>query len=469
MFLKLKNQMNNFDSLKKFILKYFLILLGFVLFILYMWNRFFRERTPKNLPLTLNIIYVVILVYICILFTYLIYTLIFPRKTSIMVQNLIEFLFTPLKELDIFIKEIPKIKPYYFKIIIYLFEKVEDMIIDSNKFFYMFWLFPRIILIAALYIDVFVFHRFHYKYMVILFGLLLFFNKYLMYSLKYYKTQTIDVYKNDIKYILTDYVSKVHPSEFEEDYDEDEDEPGPTMTLPFETFIDFQTNSIVYHNKVRSIITIRETSKLDDYYWTHYAGHPHPDFFNKTIPKDYVNNFGDEVPNNYYEARSFIHEKIQEYLKHVLESTTRICLVIEYYKKNNNENKKIKAIKIFIYSSYLICWSYVLFISLKTYTISVQDIIIIAEILQKSQDSYNVFSGIAEVEDHNLIFFSEKNYTFYYYLYYRMKLFYLSKILIMCLIVCKARFFVKIRFKCDIIKTLLCKILMNAHKNNEKK
>lgn len=394
MFLKLKNQMNKLDILKKFVLKYFLILLGLVVFILYMWNRFFRERTPKNLPLTLNIIYAVILVYICILFIYLIYTLIFPKKSNIIIQNLVEFLFTPLKELDMFIKEIPKIKPYYFKIIIYLFEKVEDMVVDSNKFFYIFWLFPRIILITALYIDVFVFHRFHYKYMVILFGLLLFFNKYLMYSLKYYKTQTIDVYKNDIKYILTDYVSKVHPSEFEEDYDEDEDEPGPTMTLSFEIFVEFQVKSMVYDNIERAVISISETSKLHDYYWTHYAGHPDPIFVNKPIPKDYVNNFGIDVPNNYHEAYSFIREKIQEHLKHVLESTTRVCLVIEYYKKNNNENKKIKAIKIFIYSSYLICWSYVLFISIKTYTISTQDINVILYLLNKFQYTWDDFSGI---------------------------------------------------------------------------
>ena len=386
--------MNKFDILKKFILKYFIILLGLIIFVLYMWNRFFRERTSKNLPLTLNIIYLIILIYICLLFGYLIYTLIFPRKNNVIIENLVEFMFTPLKEFDMFLKNIEIIKPYYFKIIIYLFEKVEDRVINSNKFFYTFWLFPRLVLLTALYVDVFAFHRFHYKYMVILFGLLLFFNRYLMYSLKYYKKQTIETYKNDISYILTDYISKVHPCEFEEDYDEDEDEPGPTMTLPFETFVEFQTKSIVYGNIERNVISISATLTLHNYYWIYYAGHSDPIFLNEPIPKDYVNNFGDDAPQNYRRAYSFIHKKLQEHLKHILQSAMRVSCVIEYYKKNN-QDFKIKIIKIFIYSSYLICWLYVLFISMKTYTISSQDINLILHFLNKFQYNYDDFSGIA--------------------------------------------------------------------------
>lgn len=166
------------------------------------------------------------------------------------------------------------------------------------------------------------------------------------------------------------------------------------MTLDFETFVEFQTKSIVYDNIKRPITNIFETKTIQNNFWLHYIGHIKPDFFGKTIPENYINVFGNDVPNNYHKAYSFVQEKIQEHLEYVLESAMRICLVIEYYKKNNTENKKIKLIKIFIYSSYLICWLYVLFISTRTYTISSQDIDIILHILHKFQYDLDDFSGL---------------------------------------------------------------------------
>lgn len=84
----------------------------------------------------------------------------------------------------------------------------------------------------------------------------------------------------------------------------------------------------------------------------------------KDIPKDYKNIFGNNVPNNYYQAETFIFEKRKEYVKSALKKMLEVSLIIEYYNKNVNQDEKIKNIKILIYLNYLLCWLYVLIISL---------------------------------------------------------------------------------------------------------
>ena len=43
----------------------------------------------------------------------------------------------------------------------------------------------------------------------------------------------------------------------------------------------------------------------------------------------------------------------------------KISLLLEYYNKTSNQNKNIKFMKIVVYMIYLICWTYVLIISIK--------------------------------------------------------------------------------------------------------
>ena len=94
------------NNIKNFFHNYSLIFLGFLLFTLYFWNRFFRSQTSKDLPLNLSILHFFILVYVCLIFSYIVYSLLFPRKSNDLVEKFIEFLFTPIAEFDKYLKSL---------------------------------------------------------------------------------------------------------------------------------------------------------------------------------------------------------------------------------------------------------------------------------------------------------------------------------------------------------------------------
>lgn len=347
----------SFYKIKTFIQKYYLILLGLFCFVIYFWNRFLRIRISKELPLNLSIIKFFFIFNICIIFIFILFSLIFPRKNNQIIEQIITWLFIPLIEFDKYLKSINVIKNlnqvFYNK----MYGKLSFLIIDTNWFFIIFWLIPRLILLSALWIDIFIFHRLHYKYMVILFGLLLFFNSYFKYSLKNNKEELIKYHKNNIESILTPYVPKIHPAELTSDYnpdDPDEEDDSEFMALPLETFIEFQTNSIVYQNIIRKIINIKATMTLYDLLWNKYFN------LQKTPDESYFN-----LVSNKQKER-FIFDKKDEFIKREIENITIISLFLEYYNKNINQQKEIKNIKILIYLNYLICWLYVLIISFHT-------------------------------------------------------------------------------------------------------
>ena len=66
--------------LKNFINKYYLIILGGIIFTLYFWSRFLRVRSSKVLPLNLSVLGFFILLYTCLIFAYILISLLFIRK-----------------------------------------------------------------------------------------------------------------------------------------------------------------------------------------------------------------------------------------------------------------------------------------------------------------------------------------------------------------------------------------------------
>ena len=76
----------------------------------------------------------------------------------------------------------------------------------------------------ALFIDIFLFHKFHYKYQVILIGLLLFLNRYFKHSLKTHKYELLAQLELVVSNVNTKYYPYVHPSELEPDYDPEDDD-----------------------------------------------------------------------------------------------------------------------------------------------------------------------------------------------------------------------------------------------------
>ena len=185
-----------------------------------------------------------------------------------------DWLFIPVAEFDKYLKRFKTIKSIFKTIFSYILPHLDFLIIKTNLLYYVLWIIPRLILLIALYIDVFIYNQLHYKYIVVLFGLLLFINRYFKYSLKMYKKELMEDGTFYISTILTDYVPRIHPAELEPDYDPndpDEDEYTELMYIPFETFIKFQTESIIYLGITRRIVgrpSITWVARL--YYWEKY-------------------------------------------------------------------------------------------------------------------------------------------------------------------------------------------------------
>ena len=57
--------------------------------------------------------------------------------------------------------------------------------------------------------------------------------------------------------------------------------------------------------------------------------------------------------------------------KNVIKDILEISLLLEYYNKTSNQDKYIKLLKILIYVNYLLCWLYVLIISLPSINIEI--------------------------------------------------------------------------------------------------
>jgi hypothetical protein len=378
--------------MKAKIKKYSLIIFGFIIFSLYFWNRFLRYRTSKMLPLDLSLLRFLILIYICGIFTIILISLIRLNKPSPIIDKVIDWLFIPIVEFYKYFKNLPFIKPFHERFLDYIIPKLHYFIIQTPLFFIIFWLFPRLVLLSALFIDIFLFHQLHYKYQVIFVGLLLFFNRCFKYCLKISKNDLISFYELYIKFVHTPYIPYVMPSELEPDFDPNDPEDGIdysmigliTMSLPLKIFIEFQTESIVYQNITRKINMTVCTSELRNEYWIKYAGGPDPD----SPPKDYKNNFGDKSPDNYYTAQSFIFEKKDEFGKAAINKIMGISLLLEYYDKTSSD-PKIRTLKILIYFNYLLCWLYVLIFSLPS--IHIYEILL--SLLLSSHSIHDPFSG----------------------------------------------------------------------------
>ena len=154
-----------------FFIKYHLIILGGIIFLIYFWNRFLRSRTSKILPLTLSTLKFFLILNVCLVFFFILLSLLRSRKQNVFIEQIINWLFTPIIEFDKYIKHLPFIKPYYERILTYSIFKLDFLIIKTQLFYIIFWIFPRIIMLTALFIDVFIFHQLHYKYIVMPFKL----------------------------------------------------------------------------------------------------------------------------------------------------------------------------------------------------------------------------------------------------------------------------------------------------------
>lgn len=335
------------NFLNIFTRKYFLILLGFILISTYFWLRFIRERLPKDIPFSLSQIGFFILLYICCIYAYIVISYVRSSVQTNTLNAFINTLYKPLEDFDYFWKHLPLVESPYRKFALWAAYKLDFFIIHTNLFYFIFAILPRLLLILIFSIDIFWFSKLYYIYKFLFLGIFLFLNRYIIYSLKMLKKDLINDFKlNYLSDIWTDYEFGIHPSEYPENYDPndpDNEEVQERMALPIEVFVDYYINNLVYKNKEIS-----------------YS--PAYNFQRSFYDKIYEEHNLKKTPYQFN-----ISADIQKYYLKKTDSLIKIILdtakVIEFYSFTNTQNKAFNYTKIFIFSSYLICWLYVLIIS----------------------------------------------------------------------------------------------------------
>lgn len=304
---------------------------------LYIWNRYIRERLPKDIPLTLTNLGFCILLYICIIYLVLSISLILNYKSeNKYISDMINILYRPLKLLDESIKTNNVIKPYYEKLLLKTILFTRDILVKSFenpylKIFIFFQIFPRVILVLALIIDVFWFQQLYYIYKVIFVSILILLSKYLLYSLKYAKEYYTQLLETMADTILTNHHL---PNE----------ESSLMSSRTIREFINIQTEALVYDDLKYVYIILDQNTILD------------------------------ETKNTICEG--------------FLEITIMLSVYIEEYRCAENYSR-IRYVKILIFSLYFVCWTMILFLSMQ-----VSDMTLISSFIMSFSETIEPFSGI---------------------------------------------------------------------------
>jgi len=103
-----------------------------------------------------------------------------PKESNTIILFFMNKLYKPLNDLDTFIKTFIKGLELnlYKKIIIPIMKKCKALLYSNNMFMIFFEIFPRLVLVTALVIDTYYFHKLFYIYKVLLLGILILLGKY---------------------------------------------------------------------------------------------------------------------------------------------------------------------------------------------------------------------------------------------------------------------------------------------------
>lgn len=340
MTMRFKVLLNNINTIKTFIKNYHLIFLGLSMFSIFIYFRFLRERLPRDIPFNLSVLGFFILVEICCIYVYIIWSYIRPpKKPNDIITIIVDTLFVPLDALDNAIKDLYYIKLFYPKVLIWIAHK-GIRIFQTTIFETCFFIIPRIILISVFLVDIFYFSKLNYIYYVLVsMGVILFIRRYFIYSLNKFIQQLLNILKLDIKTITTTYEFGIHPSEWPENFnpeEENDDYISETMALDVNIFVEYYVRKKVYEDYEPNI----------DFLWQ--TKH----FYKKYLIK---NDTEKEL------------EKLR--LKKKLKELCGVAILKEHIKNISQDNKYIKISKIVIFSLYLICWVYILIKSIHTLNI----------------------------------------------------------------------------------------------------
>lgn len=345
------------------IINHLINILGLLLVYWLIWVRFIRERLPKNIPFILTEEKFYVLTYICIIYLFIIFLLIFPRNPNKFSKTLFEYLYMPLTTFDTTLKTNKFALNFSIKSFSRLYQEIRPL---NSKLFYskksfivplhlIFYMIPRCILIILLLLDIFYFKKIENFYSFILLGILPLLNRYLKYSFKNVKEIYIIDLKKRWDAVIIFGKEELLPLQ-RDDFSENES---------FENYInrEYEMNEKRLTMEEYMDLYINENLNF-------YEAYP---FLNKEyIQKQFFPTFSLEELQNLENDKNY-EKKLSE-----IDSNLKIfdfsqkmseCEMIISYHAIYSSVTNIPYIKwgrIFIFILYFICWFYILCISFHT-------------------------------------------------------------------------------------------------------
>ena len=368
-----------------FLTSVILPLLGFFIFSWMLYNQFIRERIPKNIPfITLSEFYFYILLYIVCIYLYAIKYILFPKDPNDDIVKIIAFFIKPVLLFDQLIKYNRYIYPHYIKLFfvvsrtLYNFGKKESVL-----FVYIFQLFPRIILLSLLIVDVFILKKIENLYYFIILGFIPLCSRYITYSIEL-------MYEGFLQY-LEDQYDKVWVT-IKNIY--------CTVWNGYE-YIDrkIDIDTVKYHDITVSLIRYIEIkyeiyNEEDNEDKIEYEASC---FSNKDAKKEHYKK--NNIPAD-FELTQEDYDIIDQDFYQFMPSLVNLYISL----KDHKEFIKlyyIPKVKVIIYAGYVICWSYVLYKSFPNIT-NFDMTLKVLEVINKYVEIKEPFSGLnSSIEQYN--------------------------------------------------------------------
>jgi hypothetical protein len=274
----------------------------------FIWFKFIREKLPRNIPFNLSLLSGILLTIICLTFLTKIYGLLFPGKDI----KLSVFQYFSVKIENMFtllvyeLANVPYLYRFFDKNILYFIKRLLEH-------YYLLTLFDFIF--RTLLVNVFIYDVISYK----IIWLLLF-----IYIIKFLKF-SLNILKND-RILHVSEQTDVHFEPF-------------TAYIPLNDFIHIQTTHFIKNNSFLEYDTHMQFEQCVKMHEKH-----------NLKPRECIN-------------MKILRKSHRGIITFILQINRMLYLNQELY-------SRCKIINIINYSLYLICWSYILIISLPTLTIS---------------------------------------------------------------------------------------------------
>lgn len=367
----MKINLNNIN--KQQLYTYILALLGFFILFSYMWFRFIRTRLPREIPYTLTLLSFFIIIIIISSLMYVLYRLKYPKQQlSQSFYNLLKTLsliLKPLETLDNFLKKNVKIQRYILVIFANIIAKFTLYISKKNTYlFNVFFILPKIVILLVFIFDIFYIHKIELFYYFLLLNLIPLIFSYFIYTLKKL-VENYTLYLEQrfyIKMISTDkeyeegtkdFMCAIHNLKDDKDFDNAPFFLGIESLKDIRFFIDIQAYNLIFEYDLYEYTCIEKALAREEYANKHNL---------------VLHSFRVLTPN-FDKVSIKLREEFEDIIPKVIYIHAFLDVLNNVTKITFNKSWINKLILI----GYIICWTYILMVSI--HTLNLEDILALIE------------------------------------------------------------------------------------------